>query len=289
MNKIERLSIDSDLLLTFVEIAESRTLTLAAAKLSRTQSAISVQLRKLEDGLGAELFTRTAKGMVLTAAGETLLSRAKPILDELRQTALLFQNPLQGTLSIGFPDDFDDAVLERILARFARAHPAVKVLARSGCTSRYDEAIQSGELDIAVCSGLAHPGPYLLNTDAVVWAASDGFVWSGSEEIALALLDRPCHWRDMPMKALDKAGVPYRIAFQSSSFTSLQSALRAGIAIGLLPKSSVGSGLRILTEKDGMPKLPLSYRSILKSDSGPDDLLDAMEDAIRHAVLPEVS
>ena len=90
-------------------------------------------------------------------------------------------------------------------------------------------------------------------------------------------------------ESFGQGGGPYRIAFQSSSFTSLQSALRAGIAIGLLPKSSVGSGLRILTEKDGMPKLPLSYRSILKSDSGPDDLLDAMEDAIRHAVLPEVS
>ena len=84
MNKNERLPIDSDLLLTFAHIAESGNLTVAAGKLSRTQSAISVQLRKLEDGLGAALFTRTAKGMVLTPAGDMLLARATPILNEIR-------------------------------------------------------------------------------------------------------------------------------------------------------------------------------------------------------------
>lgn len=286
MNKIERLPIDSDLLLTFVQIAENGNLTVAAGKLSRTQSAISVQLRKLEDSLGAALFTRTAKGMVLTPAGEMLLSRAIPILNEISETALLFRKPLTGTIRVGLPDDFDDAVLEYILAQFSRTHPGVRVLARSGCTSRYAAAIQSGELDIAVCSGFVDPGPDLLNKEDVVWAAREDFVWSKSEDIALALLDRPCHWRDMPMKALDKVGLQYRIAFQSSSFTSLQAALRAGIAIGLLPKSSVGDGLKILTEKNGMPSLPISYRYVLKSNSGPKDLLDAMEAAIRQAPVP---
>lgn len=287
MNKIERLPIDSDLLLTFAQIAESGNLTVAAGKLSRTQSAISVQLRKLEDGLGVVLFTRTAKGMVLTPAGEVLLSRAKPILDEIRKTAQLFRKPLTGTIRVGLPDDFDDALLEQILAQFSRAHPGVQVLARSGCTSGYTAAIQSGALDIAVCSGLVDPGPNLLNTEDIVWAAREDVVWSKSEAIALALLDRPCHWRDMPMKALDKVGLHYRIAFQSSSFTSLQAALRAGIAIGLLPKSSVGGGLRILSEKDGMPCLPISYRALLKSDSGSEDLLEAMEEAIRRAPVPK--
>ena len=161
------------------------------------------------------------------------------------------------------------------------------MLARSGCTSGYAAAIQAGELDIAVCSGLVDPGPHLLNKENIVWAAREGFVWSRSEDIAIALLDRPCHWREMPMKALEKAGLPYRIAFQSSSFTSLQAALRAGFAIGLLPKSSVRGGLKILTEKDGLPSLPISYRSVLKSESGSKGLLDAMEVAVRQAPLAE--
>lgn len=218
-----------------------------------------------------------------------MLSRATSILNEIRDTALLFRKPLTGTIRLGLPDDFDNAVLEHILANFLRTHPGVRVLARSGCTSKYAAAIQSGELDIAVCSSLVDRGPHLLSEEDVVWAACEGFVWSKPEGIALAVLDRPCHWREMPMKALEKAGLPYRIAFQSSSFTSLQAALRAGIAIGLLPKSSAGGGLKILTEQDGLPKLPISYRSILKSNNGSTGLLDAMEVAVRQAPLPEGS
>lgn len=158
MNENERMPVDSDLLLTFVRIAECGNLTVAAGKLGRTQSAISVQLRKLEDGLGVTLFTRTAKGMVLTAAGETLLSRANIIISEIRETAQLFREPLTGSIRVGLPDDFDDVVLERILAQFSKAHPGVQVIARSGCTSGYSVLIQNGALDVAVCSGLNNLG-----------------------------------------------------------------------------------------------------------------------------------
>jgi len=159
MNENERLPIDSDLLLTFERIADCGNLTVAAGQLARTQSAISVQLRKLEDGLGAALFTRTAKGMVLTPAGETLLSRAKVILAEMRETAQLFRQPLTGAIRVGLPDDLDDTVLERILAQFSRTHPGVQVLAWSGCTSGYAARVEAGDLDVAVCSSLEHAGP----------------------------------------------------------------------------------------------------------------------------------
>jgi len=198
MNGNERIPIDSDLLLTFVRIAECGTLTVAAGKLARTQSAISVQLRKLEDSLGAKLFTRTAKGMVLTPAGETLLSRANMIIADIRETAQLFQEPLTGSIRVGLPDDFDEDVLERILARFSRTHPGIQVLARSGCTSGYADAIQNSELDVAVCSGLTELGGVALGSDEIVWAASRGRVWSKVDPVPLAVLERPCYWRDLP-------------------------------------------------------------------------------------------
>lgn len=285
MNKFERITLDSELLLTFVRIAECGNLTVAAGTLGRTQSAISVQLRKLEDGLGVKLFTRRAKGMVLTPEGETLLSRARVILHEMREAAQLFQEPLTGSIRVGFPDDFDTAVLERILALFSQTHPGVQVLARSGCTSGYNDAIRSGELEVAVCSGVDDPGESLLNTQEIVWAGRRGNVWDKSEALPIAVLDRPCYWRDLPMKALDADGRHYRVAFQSSSFTSLQAALRSGIAVGLLPKSSVGEGLKILTAKDGFPDLPMSYRSIAVAANGPKDVMTAMVEAIRHACL----
>ncbi|MEM0978295.1 MAG: LysR family transcriptional regulator [Pseudomonadota bacterium] len=287
MNEIERLSIDSDLLLTFVHIAECGNLTVAAGKLARTQSAISVQLRKLEDGLGVKLFTRTAKGMVLTPSGQTLLSKAKPILNEIRETAQLFRKPLTGSIRVGLPDDFDNELLEQILIEFSRAHPEVQVLAQSGCTANYKAAIQSDELDIAVCSGIDDPGADVLNSEEIVWATGENFVWNKPENtVPIAVLDRTCHWRDLPVKLLDGIGRPYRMAFQSASFQSLKSALRSGIAIGLLHKSSVGHGFQILAEKDGLPAPPRTFRYIVRSGRAPTDLVAAMESAIRNAPLP---
>ncbi|MEP0962073.1 MAG: LysR family transcriptional regulator [Roseobacter sp.] len=285
MKKNERLPIDSDLLQTFERIAECGNLTVAAGKLGRTQSAISVQLRKLEDGLGTTLFVRTAKGMTLTPSGEALRSRATSILADLREAAKLFQEPLTGSIRVGLPDDFDEAVLERILMEFSHAHPGVQVLAKSGCTSGYAAAIREGELDVAVCSGLDAPSGAALDTEEINWAAQKGKTWSKTETIPLALLDRQCFWRDLPIKALDRAGRQHRVSFQSSSFTSLQAALRAGIAVGLLPKSCVGDGLRILTEEDGFPTLPISRRSLLTSAYASKPISEAMVKAIRNARL----
>jgi len=283
MNKSERLPIDSDLLVTFVRIAECGNLTTAAGQLGRTQSAISVQLRKLEEGLGTTLFTRTAKGMVLTPAGETLLARAKLIVAEIRETAELFRQPLTGSIRVGLPDDFDETILERILMGFSRTHPGVQVLARSGCTSGYAAAIRTGELDVAVCSGLEYPGGEPLDTEEIVWAAREGMIWPEADTLPLAVLDRPCYWRDLPKQLLDAQGRKHRISFQSSSFTSLQAALRAGVAIGLLPKSCVGYGLQILTVTDGLPRLPTSYRSILIAADVSAQIATAMVEAIRSA------
>jgi DNA-binding transcriptional LysR family regulator len=285
MNKNERMPIDSDLLQTFVKIADCGNLTIAAGRLGRTQSAISVQIRKLERGLGAVLFIRTAKGMTLTPAGEALLSRATKILADLRETVKLFQEPLTGSIRVGLPDDFDDAVLERVLIGFSRSHPSVQVLARSGCTSGYANAIKTEDLDVAVCSGLVDPGGEALDTAEIVWAAREGKIWSQTETLPLALLDRPCFWRELPIKALDTAGRRHSIAFQSSSFPSLQAALRAGLAVGLLPKSCVGDGLQILSEGHGFPKLPISRRSILISDKASKEITEAMVKAIRDACL----
>lgn len=283
MKKIERLPIDSDLLQTFAVIAESGNLTAAADRLGRTQSAISVQLRKLEERLTTSLFFRTARGMALTPAGDALLTRARPILSDIKDAADLFLDPLQGAIRVGFPDDFDDVLLELILSRFARSHPGVQVLARSGCTSGYPAAIEAGALDVAVCSGLDRPDGEPLGSEPIVWAARDGTVWPQDQPVPLAILERSCHWRDLPKSALNNAGRAYHIAFQSSSFTSLKAALRSGLAVGILPGSSICEGLVPLTRKEGFPDLPVSRRSIARSAQAPKAVSDAMVEAIRSA------
>ncbi|MEM6577638.1 MAG: LysR family transcriptional regulator [Pseudomonadota bacterium] len=283
MNKIERLPIDSDLLHTFATIAECGNLTNAATHLGRTQSAISVQLRKLEHSLGTSLFVRNARGMALTPAGEALLSRARPILSDIREAARLFLEPLTGAIRLGLPDDYDESVLENILTEFSQSHPGVQVLARSGCTSGYPEAIKTGELDVAVCSGLEDPGGESLGIEPIVWAAREGADWLNDAVVPLAVLDRPCYWRDLPATTLTKAGRAHNVVFQSSSFTSLKAAVRSGLAVGILPRSCVNEGLRVCTNADGFPDLPVAYRSIKTCPQASEDLVEAMIGAIKSA------
>ncbi|WP_180902349.1 LysR family transcriptional regulator [Martelella soudanensis] len=283
MNDFERLPIDSDLLRTFLTIAKCGNLTVAAGRLNRTQSAISVQLRKLETGLGVTLFTRTSKGMALTAAGEKLLPKASSILADIRQASALFTNPLSGSIRVGIPDDFDEFVLERALTGFARAHPGVEVQATSGCTSRYPFAVADGALDIAVCSGLNNRHGVTLGLEIAVWAARKDARIIGANPVPLAILDRNCWWRDLPARSLEAVGREYSVAFRSSSFASLRAVIRAGFAIGVVPISCVDECTVILSDADGFPGLPTFRRSILIAADAPENLTGAMAEAIRNA------
>lgn len=282
MNENERAAPSSDLLRTFVAIAESGNLTQAADRLHRTQSAISVQLRKLEEDLKVSLFDRSPRGMSLTECGEKLLPVAQSVLTEIGRARALFETPLTGRLRIGIPDDFDEAILERTLGDFARRHPGVDVLAVSGCTSGFPAAIESGELDIAVCSGRDEVVGEVFATEANVWAVAGNAPLEDWSPLPLALLDRNCWWRELPLAALAAQGRDYKIAFKSSSFAGLKAAVRAGFALGVLPKHSLEKGMKALTEKDGFPDLPVSKRGIAISEAAPPAAV-AMAEAIKGA------
>ena len=285
MNKNERYILNTELLRTFETIAELGNLTLAAEHLHRTQSAISVQVRKLETDLGVELFDRKPRGMILTDAGEKLLPKARSILSELRQTTELFETPLMGSIRVGIPDDFNDSTLEHILSEFSRSHPGVDVIATSGCTSGFPEAIQKNEIDIAVASNPENNEGIPFYMEKTVWAIKRDTRIEDKKTIPLAILDRKCWWRNAPVEALESAGREYRIVFRSGSFASIKSAIRAGLAVGILPASSVCEKMSVLSKRDGFPKIPASHRSILIGSKVPDELSSAMIEAIRSSRL----
>jgi len=283
MNEIERDALSSDLLRTFLVIAECGNLTLAAARLCRTQSAISVQLRKLETELKASLFHRTPKGMSMTDAGEALLPVSRRVLAELDRARTLFEAPLTGKIRIGIPDDFEDAILERTLADFSRRHPGVDVIATSGCTSGFPDAVRNGALDIAVYSGPEGTIDNAFATEPTIWAAGESAVLPPGAPAQLAILDRRCWWRDLPIRAMEEQGRRYSVAFKSSSFSSLKAAIRAGFAIGVLPASCLGRDMRALSVSEGFPRLPASSRTVLIGSDAPEKLTGAMSAAIQDA------
>ena len=284
MNKTERQFTDSTLLKSFVEIAECGNLTVASARLNRSQSAISVQIRKLETALNTSLFLRDRKGMSLSASGEKLLPVARKVLAELAQVQGLFETPLNGKIKVGIPDDFDEGVLERTLVDFTQTNPGVEVLASSGCTAAFPEAIRKGDLDIAVCSGPEDPPGEVFLEQTPVWVASGAVSPAASEPVPLALINHGCWMGELPKTALEKTGRPYTVAFECSGLMSLKSAIRAGFAVGILYESNVEPDMKVLSAKDGFPPLPTFKRSIIVGPEAPQDLASAMADAIRRAV-----
>lgn len=281
MTKNERRDLNTDLLRTFVAIAEQRHLTLAADRLNRTQSAVSVQLRKIETELDTKLFDRHPKGMTLTPDGERLLPLARRILTDLRRAKLLFDRPLRGKVRVGIPDHYDDMVFEKVLAEFGRTYPLVDIFVTSGCSSGFSRAIGDGSLDIAVISGPEQEEGELLETEATHWVESQSFDCDPDKPIPLAVLDRGCWWSKMPISALSRDGRMFNVTFKSESFSNLRCAIRAGLAIGILPARAIEKGVHVSPPSRGLPELPAMARSLIIADTAPVDITDAIARALK--------
>lgn len=287
MNKIERLGVDSELLRTFLAIAETGNLTHAAALLNRTQSAISVQLRKLEEALATQLFHRQARGMTLTENGHRLLPIARKLVTDINRISHLFSEGLSGRISIGVSDDYGLSVLEPTLKHFSVQHPDVEVSVRCSFSSSFPEAVKRGELDLALYT--AEPDERIgkpLFQEPGVWVADESFYLPDDKPIPLALFDRQCWWRDVAIKALEEQGLPYRVAFSSESFAGVKAAISAGLAVGMLATRAMAPSMRILSEEEGMPALPASSMVLLINPASHSGLVEAMETAIRQAIQP---
>ena len=150
--------------------------------------------------------------MSLSAGGRKLLPAARRVLNELAGLKPLFETPLNGKIRVGIPDDFDEGVLERALAVFARTNPGVEVLATSGCTAGFTEAIREGLLDIAVCSGPKNvPGEPFLEQQPV-WVASETMCIPSTDPVPLAVINHGCWLGELPKTALRQQGRSYNLA-----------------------------------------------------------------------------
>ncbi|MEM7303264.1 MAG: LysR family transcriptional regulator [Pseudomonadota bacterium] len=282
MNESERHLLGSDLLLAFVTIAEHKHLTRAANQLGRTQSALSVQLRKIEQKLKCQLFERQSGGMALTPQGERLLPIARGILADLRAAQAMFDLPLRGTLRVGIPDHYDDMVFERVLARFGQSHPQVDLFVTSGCSAHFPQDVEHGRLDIAVISGAMAGIGETLEIEKTVWVESETFDLDPARPVPLAILNRGCWWSNMPISALSEAGRNFNVTFRSTSFSNVRCAIRAGLAIGVLPARALQKGMRISPAERALPHLPEMARSLVVSPKSPSELTSAVAMALKN-------
>ncbi len=283
MNKSERMVCNSHLLRTFVAVAESQSITRAAEMLGRTQSAISVQAKTLEETLEVALFVRQSTGMLLTAEGEKLLPVARQIVSELTQVGIMFDDPLRGCIRVGIPDDYMDSVLQNVLLQFANHHPNVEVTAHFGCTSKFPEAIRNNTLDVAVVAERNVKATNRLASEPNVWLSSPKMKIGPEDTVPLAILDRDCDWRNFGSDALSASGRSWRIAYASENFSGVKSAIRSGLAVSILPRLLKDTTMIELGEEVGFPALPSTRRGILASENAPDDIVKAMVESIKTA------
>lgn len=252
-------NLDIDLLRCFVTIADTASFTRAGQRLGRTQSAISLQLKRLEDQIGATLFDRSPRSLAMTAAGERLLGPARQIL-RLHDSTLaeIFEPDIAGSVRIGVPEDFATAHLPKVLAAFTEAHPLVELEVTCDLTLNLLDRFHAGDFDLV----LVKRQPAQEREEGVrVWR--EPLVWVGRDRQAVADLARvplvvspePCVYRKRASEALDAIGRPWRVAYTSTSLAGSLSAVRAGLGITVLPLEMVPPGLVAVGSEGGLPPL----------------------------------
>lgn len=280
-------SLDSELLRTFLAVAGTGSITEGAGVIGRSQSATSLQIMRLEEVLGRPVFDRTGRGVTLTEAGQRLLPVARDVTGRL-DVALreITSDGLRGKLRLAIPDDHGRAKLADILGAFAQSHPQVELEVTCSLSTEFPALLKKGLLDLAVYEvEEPEPGEEVIYEDPTCWVSSGYQDLAAEDPVPVALFDRACWWREAAIRALEVRGRPYRIVFSSQSVAGVTAAVEAGIAIGLLGRSSVGPHLTVLGDGHGFPDMPVSRLVIGSSREADVALADTMKAAIRTAFL----
>lgn len=251
-------NLEIDLLRTFVIIAEAASFTRAAERLHRTQSTISLQVKRLEELIGRQLFERNARMVRLTADGEILLGYARRILQINEEAVARLTEPeLEGTVRLGTPEDFATTHLPRVLARFARSNPRVALEVSCDLTLNLLADFECGEYDIVLLKREPE-GPSVgvrVWREPLVWAALDRGIVQPERPLPLIVSPQPCVYRRRAIEALSKARRDWRIAYTSPSLAGAQAAVFAGLGVTVLPRQMVPGGLQVLGLQDDLPDL----------------------------------
>ena len=250
-------NLDVDLLKTFLAIADNGSFTRAADEVHKTQSAVSMQMKRLEELIGSPLFAKNGRMSRFTQDGERLVDYARRIVAINDEAIYAFAKPdLAGTIKFGTPDDYAERFLPEILARFARTHPMVTVDVECLGSGELFERCKRGEMDLSL---VTHSCDILteepVRREKLVWVTSTRHCAHMAEVLPLAVSHAGCGWRSMVLRALDGQQRKFRVAYSTPNSNAVNAAVLQGLAVGAIPELCLRPGMRILTEKDGFPSL----------------------------------
>ncbi|HYM41414.1 MAG TPA: LysR family transcriptional regulator [Steroidobacteraceae bacterium] len=257
---MKTLNFDMDALRTMVVGVDLGGFAHAAARLNRSPSAVSMQLRKLENQAGQRLFKRSGRGLALTQAGELLLQHARRVLalnDEMGLALGAIKDG--GTVRVGISQDFADAILQHLLLRYARVRPATHVEVRAGRTCGLADEVANGRIDLALA--WAPMGQGAGDRIARIPASWVGLAKKSDRApvdrvVPLVVFDNPCFFRDMAIEALSRARLSWRLAMTTPSLADLWCGVRAGLGVAVRTALFLPRDVAIVPASTGLPALP---------------------------------
>lgn len=252
------INLHTDLLRAFVSVIDLGGYTKAGEVLGRTQPAISLQIRRLEELVGAPLIKQTGRTLTLTADGELLVSYAREILRLNDEAASYFnRSRVSGVIRVGLPNDYAVAFLQGAITEFSHANPEASLEVHCGWSAEILERLRADELDVAIAMINDERVQYLSRSwvERPVWAAAEGMLPDLQSPIPLAAHPEGCAYRARMIQALDSAKIRWRFAYTGPGIAGLQLAVLNGLGVSALTRYTMLPGMQELKEADGFPSL----------------------------------
>lgn len=283
--------LELELLRTLIAIAETGSFSAAAERVFRTPSAISMQVKKVEELLGVAVFHRDSRNVTLTRDGAFLVEHGRRMLALNRDALSRFVAPdMAGEVRIGAPDDVAERFMPDMLCRFSETHPAVRVQVVVEGTARLMDMKLAGRLDLAIITCAAGfkgtENAEMLYREQLVWAVRRGGVAAEQNPVPLSVWEEGCTWRNAGIEGLEAMGRDWIITFESAHISGQRAAILADLAVAPIPISSLGGEVIEAGPEHRLPALP-AYELGLVMDDDATPAVEAAADHLRAAFARE--
>jgi len=280
------LNYPTELLRSFVAVVDCGGFSQAGAMVGRSQPAMSLQIKRLEALVNAELIRRSSREIELTETGALVLDYARRMLslnDELQHR--LAQSQLSGTVRLGIPNEFAMSHLPRILAGFTKRYPDVRLEVVSQLSNELLLEQKSQQLDLVIAFNVRSKSRATIAwTEELVWVLSTEAQFDDLGALPLVVAPQGCVYRDRMLKTLDREQTSWQIVYTGTSYGGIRAAVMAGLGVTALAKSTVPSGLKIIKNSNTLPRLENARVSLHYLSNNPNEVVHRLADFILQSV-----
>lgn len=280
------LNYPTELLRSFVAVVDCGGFSHAGTLVGRSQPAMSLQIKRLEALVGAEIIRRSSRDVELTETGDMVLDYARRMLslnDELQHR--LEQSQLSGTVRLGIPNEFAMSHLPRILAGFTKRYPDVRLEVVSQLSNELLMEQKAQQLDLVIAFNVRSKSRETVAwTEELVWVLSTDARFDDLVALPLVVAPKGCVYRDRMLKTLDRDHANWQIVYTGSSYGGIRAAVMAGLGVTVLAKSTVPAGLKTIKDSNTLPKLENARVSLHYLSNNPNEVVHRLADFILQSV-----